>query len=192
LFSSIPPDKCWEFTVMVSVHTSHSSVQLQNFVDKPPIINLVFCGGISPSKVNAIYISHNIPLICKLILLNLRIWQLRKIVCKSGSLINIQYVRWVCKFILCYLDLNEPVKLLEIMVSKDPKMSKQCAAGKTKNVTLTTPYKLEIIRTIECGKSCSVVTASYSIGLSTTDMYCFMQFRFNATIKFKPLFEFMP
>ena len=35
---------------MASVHTSHSSVQLQNFVDKPPITNLFFCGGISPSK----------------------------------------------------------------------------------------------------------------------------------------------
>jgi hypothetical protein len=55
------------------------------------------------------------------------------------------------------------------MVSKNPNMSKQGAAGKTKHVTLTTPHKLEIIRTFECGKSCSIVMASYSVGLSTTD-----------------------
>jgi len=88
------------------------------------------------------------------------------------------------------MDLIAPVELLEIMVSKDPDTSKQCAAGKTKR--LTVPHKLEIIRTFECGKSCSVVMASYSVGLSTTDMYHFMQFRFNATTKFTPLFEFMP
>jgi len=77
------------------------------------------------------------------------------------------------------------------MVSKDPKMSQQCAAGKTKHVTLTTPHKLEIITTFECGKSCSVVMASYSVGLSTTDTSRFMQFHFNATIKFTPFFELM-
>jgi hypothetical protein len=37
------------------------------------------------------------------------------------------------------------------MVSKDQKMSKQCAADKTKHVTLTAPHKLEIIGTFECG-----------------------------------------
>jgi hypothetical protein len=68
----------------------------------------------------------------------MRIWQLRKTVRKSVSfIINIQYVQWVCKCILCYLDLTEPVELLEIMVSKVPEMSKNCAAGKTKHVTLT-------------------------------------------------------
>jgi len=46
------------------------------------------------------------------------------------------------------MDLIAPVELLEIMVSKDPDTSKQCAAGKTKR--LTVPHKLEIIRTFEC------------------------------------------
>jgi len=86
------------------------------------------------------------------------------------------------------LDLTGPVELLEIMVSKDPDMSKQCAPGKMKHVTLTAPHKLEIIRTSERGKSCSVVMASYSVGLSTTDIYRFMRFCFNTTIKFTPLF----
>ena len=101
-------------------------------------------------------------------------------------------MQWVCKFILCYLDLIELVELLEIMVSKDPKISKPCAAGKTKHVTLTTPQKLEIIRMFECGKSCSVVMASYNVGSSTTGRSCFMQFRFDATLKFIQLSEFMP
>jgi len=53
------------------------------------------------------------------------------------------------------------------MASKDPKMSKQGTSGKRKHVTLMIPEKLKKIRMLETGKSCIVVMASYSIGLST-------------------------
>jgi hypothetical protein len=72
------------------------------------------------------------------------------------------------------------------MVSKDPEMSKQCAAGKTNHVVLTAPHRLEKIGMFESVKSCSLVTASYSVGLSTAGRACFTRFRFNATVKFMP------
>jgi hypothetical protein len=73
------------------------------------------------------------------------------------------------------LDLIQPIKILERIVSKDPEMGKRCAAGKMKHVTLTAPQKLEKIRMFESGKSCSVFTASYSNGLSTAGKSYFTQ-----------------
>jgi hypothetical protein len=54
------------------------------------------------------------------------------------------------------------------MASKDVKMSKQFAAGKTKHVTLMIPQKHEIIRRLESGESCSVIMAAHNTGSSTT------------------------
>jgi hypothetical protein len=65
------------------------------------------------------------------------------------------------------LDLIEPIALSQIMASKVAKISNQCAEGKRKHVTLTTPQRLEIIRRSESGESCSVVMASYNVGSST-------------------------
>jgi hypothetical protein len=53
------------------------------------------------------------------------------------------------------------------MASEDLKMSKQGTAGKKKHRTLIIPQKVEIIRRLEGGKSCSVVMASCNTGLST-------------------------
>jgi hypothetical protein len=52
------------------------------------------------------------------------------------------------------------------MASRDPKISKQCNAGKRKPVSWI-PQKLKIIRRLEHGKSRSMVITSYSIGWST-------------------------
>jgi hypothetical protein len=46
------------------------------------------------------------------------------------------------------------------MAPKDPKMSKQGTASKSKNVSLTLPQKLKIIRRLESGKSNREVRAS--------------------------------
>lgn len=45
------------------------------------------------------------------------------------------------------------------MAAKDPRMSKQCGAGKRNHVTLTVLQKVYIIRRLESDTSCSVVTA---------------------------------
>jgi hypothetical protein len=44
----------------------------------------------------------------------------------------------------------------------------KCAVGKRKHATLPISQKLYIISRFESGTSCSVVTASYNTGLSTT------------------------
>jgi hypothetical protein len=46
-------------------------------------------------------------------------------------------------------------------------MSKQGTFGKRKHITLTILQKLETIRWLECGRSRSIVMASYNIGSST-------------------------
>jgi hypothetical protein len=46
-------------------------------------------------------------------------------------------------------------------------LSKQVTADKRKYVTLTVPYKLEIIRGLESGGKKKVVMASYNVGSST-------------------------
>ena len=51
-----------------------------------------------------------------------------------------------------------------VMASKDPKRSKQCAAGKKKHLTLMIPQKPEIIRRPESGNRCSLLMVSYNTG----------------------------
>ena len=67
-----------------------------------------------------------------------------------------------------YLGLSRPYRAHQDikMASKDPKMSKQGTAGKRKHVTLTIPYKLQIIASLESGESQKEVMASYKSGMS--------------------------
>jgi hypothetical protein len=50
------------------------------------------------------------------------------------------------------------------MASENPNMSIQGTGGKRKHVTLMIPQKLEISRSLECGKGQREVMASYNIG----------------------------
>ena len=52
-------------------------------------------------------------------------------------------------------------------LSKDPEMNNEGATGNRKNLTVIIPQKLERIRRFESDESCSVVIATYDIGLST-------------------------
>jgi hypothetical protein len=51
------------------------------------------------------------------------------------------------------------------MAPKEPKVSKQAAAGITRNITLTIPETTKIIRKLGNATSQSVIMAAYKIGL---------------------------
>jgi len=53
------------------------------------------------------------------------------------------------------------------MAPKEPKISKQAAAGIKSDITLTIPETTKIIREPENATSRSVITAAYKIGLMT-------------------------
>ena len=53
------------------------------------------------------------------------------------------------------------------MLSKEPKISKQAAAGITRHITFTIPETLEIIRKPGSATSQSVIMEAYNIGLLT-------------------------
>jgi hypothetical protein len=53
------------------------------------------------------------------------------------------------------------------MASKEPKINKQAAAGKTRHMTLTIPEKLETIRKPGNATRQSVTMAAYNNGLLT-------------------------
>jgi hypothetical protein len=54
------------------------------------------------------------------------------------------------------------------MVPKEPKISKQAAAGITRHITFTIPETLEIIRKLGSATSQSVIMVAYKTGLLTT------------------------
>jgi hypothetical protein len=54
------------------------------------------------------------------------------------------------------------------MTSKEPKISKQALAGKTRDTTLTITQTLEIICKNGCATNQSTIMAAYKIGLLTT------------------------
>ena len=54
------------------------------------------------------------------------------------------------------------------MAPKEPKISKQADAGKTRDITLTIPDTLEIICKLGCATNQSIIMAAYKIGLLTT------------------------
>jgi hypothetical protein len=51
------------------------------------------------------------------------------------------------------------------MAPKEPKISKQAAAGTTRDITFTIPETLEIIRKPGTAASQSIIMAAYKIGL---------------------------
>jgi len=53
------------------------------------------------------------------------------------------------------------------MASKEPKISKQAAAGTTRHITFTIPVKLETIRKPGSATMQSVTMAAYNNGLLT-------------------------
>jgi hypothetical protein len=53
------------------------------------------------------------------------------------------------------------------MAYKEPKMIKQGTAAKRKQVSITVPQKLEVIRRIECGEMQREVMAPYNFGSSS-------------------------
>jgi hypothetical protein len=57
------------------------------------------------------------------------------------------------------------------MASKEPKISKQTAAGTTRHITLTIPETLETIRKHGSATKQSVTMAAYKTGLSTVQTY---------------------
>ena len=54
------------------------------------------------------------------------------------------------------------------MTSKEPKISKQAVAGKTRDITLTIPDTLEIICKLGCATNQSIIMAAYNNALLTT------------------------
>jgi hypothetical protein len=54
------------------------------------------------------------------------------------------------------------------MTLQESKISKQATAGITRNITLTIPETLEIIRKLQSATSQSVFMAAYKIGLLIT------------------------
>jgi hypothetical protein len=54
------------------------------------------------------------------------------------------------------------------MASKEPKISKQAVAGKTRDITLTITETLEIIWKPGCATNQSIIMVAYNIALLTT------------------------
>ena len=54
------------------------------------------------------------------------------------------------------------------MAPKEPKISKQAVAGKTRDITLTIPETLEIIWNTSSATNQSTIMVAYKIGLLTT------------------------
>ena len=55
------------------------------------------------------------------------------------------------------------------MASTEPQITKQAVAGKTRDITLTIPETLEIIRKHGSATNQSIIMAAYKIGLLTTN-----------------------
>lgn len=69
-------------------------------------------------------------------------------------------------FILCYVDFIQPIQYI-IMASKTTRWVTNVLQKKRKHATLMIPQKLEIILTLDKGKSCCVITTTYNVGMST-------------------------
>ena len=63
--------------------------------------------------------------------------------------------------------ITEPTELLQ-WLPKNKKISKKAVAGTTRDMTLTIPETLEIIRKLRSATSKSVIMAVHKIGLLTT------------------------
>ena len=67
------------------------------------------------------------------------------------------------------------------MAPKEPKISKQALAGKTRDITLTITETLEIIWKPGCATNQSIIMVAHKIGLLNT--YCIKKHRGRITCK---------